>query len=231
MELFCGWIAGVGTASGYRLVVGHWVDSPYGQVTDAMVEDPAGHRMLYAPTAELAAFLGEVYRFDEVQVGACSARRVGRGWEVEAGPLWLSFSVGRRSLVGWLLRAVPASLARSTWWVGLLDQVARRLLPGVRTRGGTRDGRRQWYGARDLHRIVAARATLGGRDLGALGPVRPPVGFGFGSVPGRPSLVHLTSVIEAPSRGAPRPDGGWRGRPARSGWPPRAWRRRGTGGP
>jgi hypothetical protein len=221
MERFSGWIAGVGTGSGYRLVVGHWVASPYGQVTDAMVEDPAGHRMLYAPTRELAEFLGEVYRFDEVQLGTCSARPAGSGWEVEAGPLQLSFTVGRRSLLGWLLRAVPAPLARSPWWVTLLDQVARRLLPGVRTRGGTRDGRRQWYGARDLHPIVAARATLHGRDLGALGPVRPPVGFGFGSVPGRPSLVHLTSLIEAPSRGAPRPDGGWR---------PRAWRRRGTGG-
>ena len=200
MDLFSGWIAGVGTGSGHRLVVGHWHASPYGQVTDAMVEDPAGHRSLYAPTPQLAEFLGEVYRFDEVQVGPCSARRAGPGWEVQAGPLQLSFTVGRRGLLGWLLWAVPAPLARSPWWVSLLDRVARRLLPGVHTTGGTGDGRRQWYGARDLHPIVAARAALHGRDLGALGPVRPPVGFGFGSVPDRPSLVHLTSLIEAPPR-------------------------------
>ena len=198
LDSFSGWIAGVGTGSGYRVVVGHWHASPYGQVTDAMVEDPAGRRSLYAPTPQLAEFVGRVYRFDEVQVGPCSARRAGPGWEVEAGPLRLSFTVGRRSLVGWVLRAVPGPLARAPWWVGLQDEVARRLLPGVRTRGGTRDGRRQWYGARDLHRIVAARATLDGRDLGALGPVRPPVGFGFGSVPDQPSLVHLTSLVEAP---------------------------------
>ena len=231
MERFSGWIAGVGTNSGYRLVVGHWEASPYGQVIDAMVEDPAGRRSLYAPSPELAEFVGGVYRFDEVQVGACSARRTGPCWEVEAGPLRLSFTVGRRSLLGWVLWAVPAPLAGAPWWVSLQDQVARRLLPGVRTRGGTRNGRRQWYGARDLHRIVAARATLHGRDLGALGPVRPPVGFGFGSVPDRPSLVHLTSIIEAPPPGAPRPDGGWRRWPARSGWRPRAWRRRGRGAP
>jgi hypothetical protein len=45
--------------------------------------------------------------------------------------------------------------------------------------------------------IIAADATLCGRDLGALRAVEPPVGFGFGSVPSRPSLVHLTTMIEA----------------------------------
>ena len=182
-------------------MVGHWHASPFGQVTDAMVEDPAGRRSLYAPTPELAEFLAGIYRFDEVQVGSCSARRAGSCWEVQAGPLQLSFTIGRRSLLGWLLWGIPALLARTPWWVSLLDQAARRLLPGVRTRGSTRDGRRQWYGARDLHPIVAAHASLHGRDLGALGPVRPPVGFGFGSVPDQPSLVHLTSIIESPAGG------------------------------
>ncbi len=186
----------MGTGSGHRLVVGHWPASPFGQVTDAMVEDPAGHRSLYAPTPQLAEFLAGVYHFDQVQVGGCSARRAGSGWEVRAGPLELSFAIGRRSPLGWLLRAVPAPLARTPWWVSLLDGGARLLLPGVRTRGATRDGRRQWYGARDLHPIVTAHATLHGRDLGGLRPVRPPVRFGFGSVPDRPSLVHLTTMVE-----------------------------------
>jgi hypothetical protein len=203
-ERFTGWIAGLGTASGHRIVIGHWPSSPYGVVTDAMAEDPAGHRTLYAPTPQLAAFLGAAYRFDDVQVATCRARRSGRCWTVRAGPLHVSFTVGRRTLLGWLLRAVPAPLARTTWWVRLLDLPARRLLPGVRTRGRTRDGRRQWYGAHDLHPIVAAEATLAGRDLGGLRPIDPPVGFGFGSAPSRPSLVHLTTTIEA----ARPPNGG-----------------------
>jgi hypothetical protein len=194
---FTGWIAGLGTASGHRVVIGHWPTSPYGAVTDAMVEDPAGHRTLYAPTPELAEFLSAAYRFHDVQVATCSARRSGPCWRVQAGPLQLWFAIGRRTLLGWLLRAMPAALARAPWWVGLLDLPARWLLPGVRTRGRTRDGRRQWYGAQDLHPIIAADATLSGRDLGALRAVHPPVGFGFGSVPGRPSLVHLTTMIEA----------------------------------
>ncbi len=211
LELFTGWIAGLGTGSGHRVVVGHWPTSPYGHVTDLMVQDRAGHRTLYAPTPELARFLDAAYRFDEVRVAPCSARRSGPRWQVQAGPLQLAFTVGRRSPLGWLLRAIPAPLARTPWWVSLQDPVARRLLSGVRTRGRTRDGRRQWYGARDLHPIIAAHGTLGGRDLGVLGPVHPPVGFGFGSVPGRPSLVHLTTTIEADGRrragGAGRPPG------------------------
>jgi hypothetical protein len=194
---FTGWIAGLGTASGYRVVVGHWPRSPYGAVTDVMVEDPTGHRTLYAPTPQLAALLAATYRFDDVQVAPCRARRSGPCWEVQAGPLQLSFTIGGRSLLGWLLWVIPGPLARMPWWVSLLDLAARWLLPGVRTRGRTRDGRRQWYGAQDLYPIIAADATLDGRGLGTLRAVHPPVGFGFGSVRSRPSLVHLTTMIEA----------------------------------
>jgi hypothetical protein len=194
---FTGWIAGIGTDSGYRVVIGHWHTSPYGVVTDVMVEDPTGHRTLYAPTPQVAEFLSAAYSFHDVQVAACSAWRSGRCWRVQAGPLQLSFAIGRRHLLGWLLWAMPAALARTPWWVDLLDLAARWLLPGVRTRGRTHDGRRQWYGAQDLHPIVAANATLSGRGLGALRAVQPPVGFGFGSVPQRPSLVAVTTMIEA----------------------------------
>jgi hypothetical protein len=201
---FTGWIAGFGTDSGHRVVVGHWPRSPYGVVTDVMVEDPAGHRTLYAPTPQLAEFLTAAYRFHDVQVATCRTRSSGPCWTVQAGPLQLSFTIGRRTLLGWLPRVVPAPLARTTWWAGLLDLPARWLLPGVRTRGRTCDGRRQWYGAHDLHPIITADATLHGRQLGALRAAHPPVGFGFGSVPSRPSLVHLTTTIET----ARPPNGG-----------------------
>jgi len=138
---------------------------PYGVVTDVMVEDPVGHRTLYAPTRQLAAFLTASYRFDQVQVVPCRARRSGPDWTVQAGPLQVSFTTGRRNLLGWLLWAVPDTVARSPWWVGLLDLPARRLLPGVRTRGRTQDRRRQWYGAHDLRAIIAVDATLDGHGL------------------------------------------------------------------
>ena len=61
--VFDGWIAGLGTASGHRFVVGSWLVSPFGPATDVMHEDPAGRRVLLAPTAELADFVAGTYRF------------------------------------------------------------------------------------------------------------------------------------------------------------------------
>src|SRR5699024_6852506 len=43
---FVGEIAGVGTTSGTRVVVGRWEDSPFGPFGDAMVETADGHRVL-----------------------------------------------------------------------------------------------------------------------------------------------------------------------------------------
>src|SRR5688572_18537422 len=60
---FNGWIAGLGTASGTRLVVGHWPDSPFGPVTDVMVEHADGRRVLLAETEELGRFVAETYSF------------------------------------------------------------------------------------------------------------------------------------------------------------------------
>ena len=47
-------------------------------LTDVMVEDPAGRRTLYAPTRQLAEFLSPAYRFHDVQIALCRARRSGR---------------------------------------------------------------------------------------------------------------------------------------------------------
>lgn len=109
-ERFSGWIAALGTDRGHRLVVGHWPSSPYGVVTEVLAQEPPATAPC-TPHPQLAAFLGAAYRFDDVEVVPCSARRAGRCWTVQAGPLQLSFSIGRRTLLGWLLRAVPAPLA------------------------------------------------------------------------------------------------------------------------
>ncbi|NEE40659.1 hypothetical protein G3M53_86680, partial [Streptomyces sp. SID7982] len=123
----------------------------------------------------------------------------GAEWRVTAGSLALEFAVGRRPLLGTLLRAVPVRLARRPAWAALLDTPAR-LLPGVRTRGSAGGGRREWYGAHDLRRITSARATWQDRELGRLTPVEPPVSFGFGSTPRRPALVRVTTTVETERR-------------------------------
>jgi len=192
---FDGWIAGVGTAGGTRLVLGHWPRSPFGPVSDVMLERPDGHRLLLAGTPALAEFVAATYRFDDVQVVAVSVVRSGTNWAVDAGPLRLRFATGRRGLLGGLLRCVPPVVARHPWWIAAIDRPARLLQPGVRTHGSAGNGRHEWYGVQDLHRITAATATWDGTDLGGLTDVDPPVRFGFGSTPRAPSLARVTTRI------------------------------------
>ncbi|MFI5954392.1 hypothetical protein [Cryptosporangium sp. NPDC051539] len=195
---FDGWIAGLGLGSGARLVLGHWPGSPFGPVSDVMAEDATGRRTLFAATPQLAEFVAATYRFDAVQVVPVDVTRTGPRWSVDAGPLRFGFTAGRRSPLGWMLRAVPAGLSRSPVWVRLIDLPARLVLPGVRTHGSAGNGRYEWYGARDLAPIVAADGTLDGTDLGGLTPIDPPVRFGFGSTPRAPSLVRITTTVAVP---------------------------------
>ncbi len=193
---FDGWIAGAGSTSGVRLVVGCWTASPYGAFADVMIERADAHRILLAPSAEVAAFVSATYHFDSVVVTAVRVSSDGPTLKVEAGPLTLRLTTGRRPALGWLLRAVPRRLATAPAWAAAVDPVARRLLPGVRATGSAGGGRREWYGASDLHRIVALDGSLAGASLGALAPVDPPVRFGFGSVPRSPALVVVRTTVE-----------------------------------
>ncbi|MGW7824731.1 hypothetical protein ACWGLF_43310 [Streptomyces puniciscabiei] len=195
---FDGWIAGIGTASGARLILGHWPCSSFGPFSDVMLEGPDGHRLLLAPTRRTADFIAGTYSFDEAHIEPVRVHVTGDDWTVTAGPLLdLRFTVGRRCPVGLLLRAVPGVLAARPFWTVVTDPLARLLL-GVRTRGTAGAGRHEWYGARDLHLITAATANLEGRHLGALTAVEPPVRFGFGSTPRTPCLARVTTTLRTP---------------------------------
>lgn len=194
---FDGWILGVGTTSGTRLVVGHWPGSPFGPFSDVMVQRPDGRRLLLAPAPEPADFVGSTYAFDEVLIVPVAVRRPDAAtWTVAAGPLALRLHTGGRPVLGQMLRAVPAPLARATAWVTLLDGPAR--LARLRTRGSAGHGRTEWYGVRDLRAVVDLSANWSGKPLGSLTPVRPPVTFGFASVPPRPSVTRVTTTIAVP---------------------------------
>ncbi|WP_329270134.1 hypothetical protein [Streptomyces pseudovenezuelae] len=197
---FDGWIAGLGTTSGTRVVLGHWPRSPFGPFSDVMLERPDGERLLLAPTRETADFVSGTYVFDTVRVLPVGVRVTGDTWNVTAGPLALRFTAGRRRLLGLLLCAVPGALARQPAWCALTSLPARLLLPGVRTRGSARAGRREWYGAQDLRPVHAVSGRFEGVDLGATAPVVPPVRFGFGSVPRSPSLTRVTTTVDLASQ-------------------------------
>ena len=80
-ERFTGWLAGIGTAGGHRVMIGHWHSSPYGAVTDVTVEDRAGHRTLDASTPQLAESSPGLPP-PGVHVAACSTPGAGSSWTV-----------------------------------------------------------------------------------------------------------------------------------------------------
>lgn len=191
---FSGEITGVGSTSGVRVVIGYWPKSPYGPFTDAMIERPDGHRLLIAPTERVADFVRRTYAFDEVRIEPISGTpRDG----VRSPSLSLRVTEGRRTPLGWLLRAVPHRLATSPMWARAIDPVARIVMRGVRTAGTALEGRREYYGATDLRAVVALSGSLDGVPLGELAPIDPPCHFGFSSTPRTPSVTTLvTTVVE-----------------------------------
>lgn len=195
IDRFDGCIAGLGSPAGLRVVVGHWPWSPLGAFTDVMVERPDGHRILLAPDERVAAFVAQTYSFDEVRCAPVTTTVAGNRWQVRADPLELEFTTGRRTALGLLLRTVPRPLATAPAWITAVDVVARRVLPGVRTRGSAGQGRREYYAALDMHALTGARMVWQGVDQGGLAPVDPPVRFGFGSTPRTPSLVRVVTLV------------------------------------
>jgi hypothetical protein len=194
-ERFDGWIGGIGTTSGLRLVVGHWPHSPYGPFTDVMLERPDGHRVLLAPTRQVADFVASTYTFDEIRLVPVDMQVDRTTARLRAGDLTATLHLGRRTALGLLLRAVPPRLATAPRWIATIDAIARRVLPGVRTVGSAGHGRTEYYGARDLHRITDATVRVGDGDQGRMTPVDPPVRFGFGSTPTVPSWVRITTLV------------------------------------
>lgn len=195
---FVGQIAGVGSTSGTRIVVGRWADTPLGAFADAMVETAAGHRVLLAPHPDVARFIAATYEFDEIRIEPFAVTGEGAGWRVRSPSLTLDLDLGRTTVVGRLLKAVPSPLARAPWWCAAIDPVARVVMDGVRTRGRTPD-RREWYGATGNRALTGMRGSFDGVDLGALAPVEPPPRFGFSSTPPRPSVTDVVTTVELSS--------------------------------
>ena len=193
-HVFDGWIAGVGTTSGVRLVVGCWGSSPLGAFADVMVETATGHRLLLAPTDEVAAFVAGTYAFDEVRVEDVSVT-TGDRWRVRTGSLVLDLGVGRPHPVSTALRLVPRPLRDREAWARATNPVARLLMPGVRTHGSAGSDRVEWYAARAVRRVASVSGTLEGRSLGGLAPLRPAVRFGFSSAPAAPSVTRVRSFV------------------------------------
>jgi hypothetical protein len=160
-----------------------------------MLEEPDGRRVLLAPTDRVAEFVSSTYTFDQVVVGPVEVVAGGESRTVTGPGLRLTLRVGSRTALGVLLRLQPRPFVGSPRWARLLDPIARAALPGVRTQGSAGGGRREFYGASDLHRLVGVEGVWRDQPLGRLAAVEPAVRFGFGSAPSRPSLTRITTTI------------------------------------
>ncbi|WP_018760369.1 hypothetical protein [Arthrobacter sp. 135MFCol5.1] len=196
--IFDGHIAGIGTASGLRAVVGIWQDSPFGSFADVMVQQPSGHRLLLAPRPDVAEFISATYTFDEVRLVDVSAVLGERALRVDAGPLAIRAVTGARTFLGTALRAVPRRLAVHPRWLSAVSPLAALAAPGARTYGTAGSGRAEYYGVSDLHHVTSAVVRWEGADAGTLAPIRPAVTFGVSSVPPRPSVARVrTTVVQS----------------------------------
>ncbi len=194
-ERFHGTITGLGTTSGLRVVVGRWEHTPYGDFADVMLQTADDRRLLLAPTQQVAEFIEQTYTFDEVRITPVQVEQESEGLRVRAGDLDLSWQVGSRTAIGRLLRLVPGPVAVAPWWCRAVDPVARVVMRGVRTAGTARSGRSEFYGARDVRAVTRASGRYAGADIGALAPVDPPVSFGFGSTPAKPSQTSIVTTV------------------------------------
>jgi hypothetical protein len=202
LRRFEGHILGAAFASGDRVVVGRWPVSPFGGVADVMWARPDGNRMLLAERSDLLDFVGDHYSFERmerthVRVDLDGGRRV----VVDAGRLRMSLELGPPGWPSALLRLRPRRLRELPSWIAVEDALLRPLLApwigaaGVRTRGVTSAGVREWYAIHDLRPIVAAQAWVDGENLGPT--VRAGrAGFGFSEFPERPVLVRVTALFE-----------------------------------
>ena len=193
---FVGAIAGVGSSSGVRVVVGRWRESPFGPFADAMVETASGHRVLVAPTREVADYVAATYSFDEIRVEDIAVSGPDAVWQVRSRSLTLTLGVGERTFLGRLLALVPAPVATHPAWASAADPFSRVVLRGVRTRGTAVAGRREWYGATEVRAVVRMQGRFDEVDLGALAPVDPPCRFGFSSTPKRPSVTSVVTTVD-----------------------------------
>jgi hypothetical protein len=194
--VFAGRIAGAGTGSGLRIVVGAWDESPFGTFTDVMLQTADDERVLLAPDDRVAEFVASTYQFDRVEVGTVSTGSDDDGMTVTTESFEARIGIGGPAAVDHVLRLVPPRLAASPRWLRAIDPVAARLVSGVHTYGTAGNGRVEYYGVRRSHRITGIDGHYRELPFGGLAPLRPPVRFGFSSAPATPQIVSVTTTID-----------------------------------
>ena len=198
------------------MVVGSWLESPFGRFADVMVETADGERTLLAPSEQVAEFVSDTYTFDRIEIGPVTVDHSADGFVVAAPGLAVAadWAVRHRSTgcCGWSPRRFARAVVAA--WPSI--PLHHGWFRGVRTAGSAGNGRREYYGVRRTRRIIAVRGRFGEADLGGVADLDPPVRFGFSSAPPTPQMVSVTTTIDltSPDVSPPRPTSRAAARPA-----------------
>ena len=186
MDVFKGRISSSGFASGDRIVVGDWKESPLGSFTDIMWARPDGHRTLIAPNQEVVDYVEGMYSFDEIKIQDITVTEKERRFTLSCESMELDFSWKK----GW---KIP--FRRSLFFIATVELFFAKLFFGTRTHGTTKNNRKEWYAIDRVSNITDASATIEGKDAGGKMPMKEPCKFGFSEAPKKPSSCEVRTHI------------------------------------
>lgn len=188
MDIFEGRISSSGFASGDRIVIGDWNNSPLGSFTNVMWAKPDGTRVLLSPSQKHADYVSTLYNFEEVHVAPIEVIRKSKCIEIKAPPLEIKLRWGFEF-------GLP--IPRPRWFISTVEQWVANAFYGTNTYGLTCNGLREWYCVYSLSKIKHASGECEGVDLGNLSNFEINACFGFSEPPKKPSSVRLRSIIES----------------------------------
>ena len=186
MDVFKGRISSSGFASGDRIVVGDWKESPLGSFTDIMWARPDGHRTLIAPNQEVVDYVEGMYSFDEIKIQDITVTEKERRFTLSCESMDLDFSWKK----GW---KIP--FRRSLFFIATVELFFAKLFFGTKTHGTTKNNRKEWYAIDRVSNITDANATIEGKDAGGKMPMKEPCKFGFSEAPKKPSSCEVRTHI------------------------------------
>jgi hypothetical protein len=157
---FRGVIARAGFASGDRIVVQHWDDTPFGPTTVVLRTTPDGERVLLAPDDATADVFAALHSVDRVDIAPVRANASDRWIEVRAGDLEVQLKADR----GWRNPAFGAPR-----WLPFVDALVGRAAGLADVDSADVPVR---YRVEVYRSVVAGWAAIDGRDLGTRTPAR-----------------------------------------------------------
>jgi hypothetical protein len=188
MDIFEGRITSCGFSSGDRIVIGTWINTPFGSFSDIMWAKPDGTKVLIAPNQKIANYISSLYDFDIIKIEELDIESDENMMKIETKDLNCHFEWSRG--VSFLIKKRPL------WFVASIEYFFGWLIFGTKTYGKTKNGKKEWYAVDRLSRLTLADVEFNGKNLGEQTKFHPKANFGFSDPPKMPCSALVRSHIE-----------------------------------